>query len=121
MLSVPFGLLTTAILYANEIPDSSEDIKTGKFTFVSFFSPERAYIFYYLLICCAFLSIIFNVILKFIGPLSLFSLILILPAFKAVSVLKTHFDDKVKLLESSRLTIAMQAAVSVILIIGALI
>lgn len=119
ILSLPFGFLTTAILFANEIPDFPEDKKAGKFTWVSIMGPERAYLLYYTLVFCAFLCIILSVVLGFLKPIALLSLIFILPALKAAGILKKFFADKKRLIESSKLTIAVQAVVSIILILGA--
>lgn len=118
LLSLPFGLLTTAILFANEVPDSIEDNKAGKFTWVSICGRERAYLVYFSLVCLALLCVIINAVMGYLKPLSLFSLILILPAIRATIVLKQYYTDKIRLVESSRLTIAMQALASLILIAG---
>ena len=117
MLSLPFGFLTTAILYANEIPDLIDDEKTGKFTLVSVIGRKSAYILYCALIASAFLSIILNVSKHFIGPTSLLSLFLIIIAAKAAMILKIHPDNKNALVKSSQMTIAVTAFVSLILII----
>lgn len=116
-LSMPFGFLTAAILYANEIPDFLEDIKGGKFTLVSVFGRRRAYIFYYILIFFAFLFIVLNVALKYIKPTALFSFFLVFAVIKAAEILKKYPGDKIKLIESSRLTIAIHTVTSVIFII----
>lgn len=118
MLSLPFGFLTAAILYANEIPDLTDDKKVNKITLVGLLGLPRACIFYYLLIFSAFSCIILNVIFKYIGPLALLSLIFILTAFRAALILQRHYADKTKLVESSRLTVVTHALVSLVLILG---
>jgi len=120
ILSLPFGFLTTAILFANEVPDFSDDKKAGKFTWVSISKPERAFLLYYLLIGLAFLSILLNVIFRFLGAWALISLVFIIPAHKAAIILKKYPLDKIRLIESSKLTIAVQSLVSLVLIIGAI-
>lgn len=120
LLSLPFGFFTAAILFANEVPDFLEDKKAGKFTWVSICGREKAYIIYFLLACLAFISIIINVTLGYLKPLGLFSLIFIFPAIRAAIILKKYHANKIRLVESSRLTIAMQALVSLILIAGVL-
>ena len=116
MLSLPFGFLTTAILYANEIPDLKDDKASGKFTLAGAIGRKDAYLFYYSLTALAFLSIILNVNYRFIGPRALFSLLLIFVVCKAARILEKHVDDKDMLVESSRLTIAVQTLASLILI-----
>ncbi|MFA5144515.1 MAG: prenyltransferase [Candidatus Omnitrophota bacterium] len=118
MLALPFGFLTTAVLFANEVPDFLDDQKAGKFTWVSISGPSRAFLFYYLLIGLAFLSILLNVILGFLGVWALFSFVCIIPAHKAAVILKEYPFDKARLIESSKLAIAAQSFASLILIAG---
>ena len=72
---------------------------------------------YYLLISLAFLSVVLSVWLGYLKPWALISLVLFLPAIKAAGILKKNSCDKLKLMESSRLTIAVQTLVNVFLII----
>lgn len=118
MLSLPFGFLTAAILYANEVPDFIDDKKAGKFNLVSVFGSRRAYLFYYLLIFAGFIFIALNTALGMLHPAGLFSLSFAFIAVKAAAVLQRHPHDKRKLVESSKLTIAVHTLVSLILIIG---
>jgi len=117
ILSLPFGFLTAAILFANEVPDFSVDKKTGKFTMVSVTGQKQAFLFYLLLVACAFFAIIYGVTSGYLNPCALFSLVFILPAIKAAQILKRHPQDKAKLVESSRLTIALQNLTGLSLII----
>ena len=119
MLSLPFGFITTAILYANEVPDLVDDKKIYKFTWAGIFGQKYEYLFYYLLMSFAFLSIIINVVCKYIGISALFSLFAVFIAVKAAGILKKYPFDKIKLMDSSRLTIMVHMLVSIILIIGA--
>jgi len=118
MLSLPFGFLTTAILFANEVPDFREDKNAGKLTWVSISGPQRAFLIYYLLIILAFLAIIVNILLGYLGIQSALSLAFIIPAHKAAIILKRYPTDKMRLVESSKLTIAVQSLVSLVLITG---
>jgi len=120
-ISLPFGLLTTAILYVNEIPDYSCDIKSGKFTWVSMFGPEKAFIGYAILCFFAFLSIFLCIAFGYLGWISSASFLFIPLALKVVKITKQFSHDKIKLLESSKMTIAMQSLVSIILILDILI
>jgi len=120
LLSLPFGLLTTAILFANEIPDFPDDLAAGKFTWVSIAGPKKAYNIYLGLILLAFFVIIEAVFFKLLSPLALVSLIFLLPAFKASAILKKYYANKEQLVVSSKLTIAIQALVSIILILSIL-
>lgn len=118
LLSLPFGIFTTAILFANEIPDFSDDKKIGKFTWVSLTGQKKAFIIYLALISAALIAIVANVISGYLRPLTLLSLVLILPALRAAKILKEYSSNKKKLMESSKITITIQALAGIILILG---
>jgi len=118
VVALPFGLLTAAILFANEVPDYQTDKTARKFTWVNFTGPKLAYRLYYLLITLAFLSIGLNIALGYLGLIALLALVLILPSLKAGRILKIHYADKKRLMDSSRLTIMIQALAGIILILG---
>lgn len=121
MLSLPFGLLTTAILFVNEVPDYQEDRKSGKFTLVSMTGQRKAYIIYYFLALSVFLSIGLSIKQGYLNYFSLLSIICVLPVFKTINILKKYPEDKIRLIESSKLTIMLQTFISIILIISLLI
>lgn len=118
MLSLPFGFLVTAILFANEVPDFPQDYQAGKATWVKFSGTEKAYLIYAGLIALGFLTIILNFILGYTGLLSLLSLLLIFPAIKACFILKNNYQNKSKLLLASKLTILTQTLVGLILLVS---
>lgn len=116
MLSLPFGFFTTAVLFANEIPDFPEDKKTAKFTWVNFLGRERSYLLYCTLVFMGFFSILTAIVMGYLSWAAIFSFLLIIPAVKSALILRRHPDNKRALVEASKLTIAVQALVSVILI-----
>lgn len=120
LLSLPFGFLTTAILFANEVPDWPQDKKVGKLTWVSITGEKKAFILYALLITGALVSVCFNVISGYLNPVALLCFLLFLPAVKATMVLKKDFQNKIKLMGSSKLTIVIQTSAGIILILGLL-
>jgi 1,4-dihydroxy-2-naphthoate octaprenyltransferase len=119
LLSVPFGIFTTAILFANEVPDFSDDQKSGKNTWVSLFGPENSFVFYYFLIFSGFFAVLLNVVLGFLSPLALFAFLLIIPAIQAAKIIKNSYENKIELMQSSKLTIAVHNLVSIVLIVTA--
>lgn len=121
MLSLPLGILTTAILFANEIPDYQQDRNCHKFTGVSFLGAEKAYIIYAALIILAFITIAINLTLGYLGKLAYLSFIFILPASKAAEILKNYPADKQQLIHSSKLTILVHTLVSIVLILDIII
>ncbi|MFA5411354.1 MAG: prenyltransferase [Candidatus Omnitrophota bacterium] len=120
LLSLPFGFLTTAILFANEVPDYGDDKKAGKLTWVSIFGPQRAFLVYYLLIGLAFSAILWNIASGYLSAWALFSFLLVFPAHRAALILKKYPADKMRLVESSKLTITVQSLVGIVLTIGAI-
>ncbi len=121
MLSLPFGFLTTAILFANEVPDFKDDQKAGKRTWVSLCAPQGAFLLYGFLIVMALISMVCNVLLGYINAGSLGALILLVPALKAALIVKEFPSDKLRLVNSSKLTIMAQSLVGLWLIVAALV
>ena len=121
MLSLPFGLLTTAILYANEVPDSLGDEKAGKFTLANKFKKEDAYLIYCILMILAFSFIAINVLCNYINLVSLLAFLAIFYAVKAAGIIKKWPYNKMRLIKSSKLTILTHTIVSLILIISIII
>jgi 1,4-dihydroxy-2-naphthoate octaprenyltransferase len=120
ILSLPFGLLTANILFANEVPDFTDDKKAGKLTWVSLTQAKNAFVLYFLLMALAFFSIFISIILKYIGPWSMVSFVFMIPVFKATKILKSYYAEKDKLIDSSKLTILVQTLVSIVLIFSLL-
>jgi len=120
LLSLPFGFFTTAILFANEIPDFTEDRNVGKNNWVSLIGVDKSFLFYCLLIGLGFSSIIINVFAAFLSPWACLTLILIIPAYSAARIIKNYYDSKFKLIQSSKLTIGIQTFVSICLILVSL-
>lgn len=116
LLSSPFGFFTTAILFANEVPDYPQDKAVAKMTWVSIVGMEKSYALYFVLMALGFLSILLNFFLGYLGVLSLGALFGVIPMFKAAKILKEHYIDKMRLIFSSKLTIAIQTSVSLLLI-----
>ncbi|MFA5005187.1 MAG: prenyltransferase [Candidatus Omnitrophota bacterium] len=116
ILSLPFGFMTTAILFANEVPDYSEDKLSAKHNLVSIIRTERAYQVYSVLEAAGFIFIALGIYLGYLGFVSLFTFILVFPAMQAAMIIKNHYADKAALLRSSALSIGVQALASLLLI-----
>ena len=118
-LSLPFGFFTTAILFANEVPDYQNDLKSGKRTWVTLLGPEKSYLLYYLILFLGFSSVLLNDGLGYAGNLSLLSYFLFFPGIKAAKILASHSHEPSRLVESSKWTILIQTLFSLILILDA--
>ncbi|MFH1363377.1 MAG: prenyltransferase [Candidatus Omnitrophota bacterium] len=117
-LSLPFGIFTTVILFANQVADYRQDQAVGKLTLSSLVKPENTYKLYYLLIFLGFFSIVVNIALGYLNFSAFLSLLFIFQLNKAATILRKHFDHKDKLVVSSRITIANHTFVSTILILS---
>ncbi len=117
LLSLPFGMFTTAILFANEVPDFADDQKAGKNTWVSLIGPQNCFIFYYFLIFSGFFLILLNVLFAFLSPFALFTFFFVIPALQAAQIIKKSFENKTELIKSSKLTIMVQNLVAVCLVL----
>ncbi|MDD2927770.1 MAG: prenyltransferase [Candidatus Omnitrophica bacterium] len=120
ILSLPAGFFTSAILFANEIPDFPGDSKTGKNNLVSLSGPQKAFGIYYLIVFSGFCAIGLGVYLGYLGFIAVFSFVLIFPALKAGMILKENYADKARLIPASKLAINIQMLAGIILILGLL-
>ncbi len=117
LLSLPFGYFTAAILFANEIPDYAHDKKSGKITWVGLLGERWSFLVYSILMCLGFGSIILGIYAGYLGKISAFSFLLILPAIQAARILSRDYADKKKLVVSSGITITIHTWVSLLLIL----
>lgn len=120
MLSLPFGFFTTAILFSNEIPDYQTDINSRKFTWASIVGPSRSFIVYLVIIFLGYLSIILNIFMGYLSWISFASLIFLIFSLKAANILKQYYGDKMMLINSSKLTIAVQTLVGLVIVLDLL-
>lgn len=118
ILSLPLGFLVTAILFSNEIADFTQDRSAAKFTWVSITGHRRGYLLYMALVALSFSAVGYAVYRGYLNPTAMFSLILLLPAYKAAMILKKDFLKKDKLTVSSKLTIMIHALTGIILIVS---
>ncbi|MBN3040393.1 MAG: prenyltransferase [Candidatus Omnitrophica bacterium] len=119
-LSLPAGFFTTAILFANEVPDFFDDIKSGKNTLISIIGPEKSYIFYFILEITGLAFILINLARGYLSWISAGALGLLFIVIKATFILKKEYLNKEKLVASSKLTIHIQTAACIIMIAGIL-
>jgi len=117
LLSLPFGFFTTAILFANEIPDFTQDKKSGKINWVNLLGQRRSFLIYYLLVFLGFGAILSAICRGYLGIIAILSFFFILPAIKAARILRRHYADKEKMVASSKINIAIQTWVSIFLIL----
>jgi 1,4-dihydroxy-2-naphthoate octaprenyltransferase len=117
VVSLPFGLLVMAILFANEIPDYEVDRTAGKRTWVALSGHDRAYIIYGVLIGLSMLAIAGGILHGVLSRATLASGIALFPAIKAASILRRSYRDKWRCVSASRLTIGVFTVVALVLVL----
>ena len=115
LLGMPYGLLTAAVLVANEVPDCISDAAAGKRHLVVRIGRGNGYRLYYLLAAAGLLSIALNVAADIVKSWALLAFVIVVPIFLAGEILRDADADKRQHLKSSRLTLAAQAAAGLIL------
>jgi len=73
---------------------------------------------YYLLIGLGFVSIILNIVLENLSIFAAISLVFVFFGLKAGRILRKCYNEKEKLVESSKLTIAMHNFVSIVVVLA---
>ena len=123
-LGIPFGFLTTNILYINQFPDTVSDAKTGKNHLIVTFGKKAARWGYLLILIAAFLSSYFllsvlenniqnfNSIFFIIGNGLLF-----LYGFIAFINLKKNYNSR-KLIHSNLKTIYLETTICILIGLG---
>lgn len=93
-VSIPIGLLTVAILNANNIRDLKHDRQAGVSTMATIMGIKASIFEYYFLVVGAFLSVIIMVALGFLSPWALIVIISIKPAFDNIKLISMADENK---------------------------
>ena len=120
VLSAPFGLLTAAILLANEIPDCADDARAGKRNLVSLVGVQHAYRLYAALNIVALLVLLLAVGAGYATWPALACLVLVVPVYQATHLMQRHYGSKDDLRRASARAILVQALAALILIAGSI-
>lgn len=89
-----------------------------KLTWVGAVGPKKSFLVYYLLVFLGFLSILFNIVFGNLGLLAAVCLVFAAFSQKAAGILRNYYGQKEKLVQSSKLTIAVHSLVSVVIILS---
>ena len=111
------GLLTAALLVANEVPDSPDDLRGGKRTLVGRIGAHHGYLLFAGLVVLAFVVVIVAVLLGLLGRLALLSVVGLPLASGVTVILKTRRQTKTELVKSSGLAVMLQAIVALALVL----
>jgi len=117
-VSVPVGLLITAVLYINQFPDYTPDKLSEKRTLVVKIGRERALKGFYLLVIFAYLFIILGVIMRIIPWIGLVSLFTFPLAWKAIKTARSNYTDTKGLIPAMSNTVATHLITGLLLSFG---
>ncbi len=95
--TLPFGIMLFSMITINEIPDYLEDRRAGKLNLVARFGRETGVWLFVLSLLSAYGAILTGVILGKIPILGLISLLTLPVAYKTVSILKTYYQEPIKM------------------------
>lgn len=116
--SVPVGLLITAVLWINEIPDYEADKKVNKKTLVVRIGRGRAADLYGIIVICAYA---WNVIMAMSGQMPLISMstLVTLPlAIKAITTARKYYDKPRVMIAANLSTIKIHLLFGLLMIAG---
>lgn len=106
LLAVPYGLLTSNLLYINQFPDREADEKAGKHHLVVRLGAQRGRWGYLLLLLAANLWLIGLVLFGQLTPWALLALLAAPLGLKAAAILLRHAHQPSQLAPAIRMTIA---------------
>ena len=115
--ALSLGLLVTAILWINEIPDHNADSHVGKNTAVVRLGKKRAADIYAFIVGTAYLTLVIGVATHILPITSLLALLTLYPAVKAMKIASQHYDSK-ELRPANALTIQVHFTMGILLTIA---
>jgi 1,4-dihydroxy-2-naphthoate octaprenyltransferase len=95
--TLPFGIMLFSMITINEIPDYDEDRKGGKLNLVARFGREVGVVLFIMSLLSAYGAIVVGVILGRIPVLGLISLLTLPIAYKTISILRTCYQEPIKM------------------------
>jgi 1,4-dihydroxy-2-naphthoate octaprenyltransferase len=116
--TLPFGIMLFSMITINEIPDYSEDREGGKLNLVARFGRETGVRLFTASLLSAYGAILVGIILKRIPILGLISLLTLPIAFKTISILKTYYEEPVKMSPANLGMICIHNFTAILLIVA---
>ena len=117
-LSLPLATLIAAVLFINQFQDCRADAAVGKRNWVVRLGRKKAAPVYGVLMAVWTLPIIAGLILRLLPLATLPALLIVLPAVKAVTIARRHYDEPQALAPANALTILSHAGVGLLLTLG---
>jgi 1,4-dihydroxy-2-naphthoate octaprenyltransferase len=116
--SIPISLLIAAVLYMNEFPDYKADKAVGKNTLVVRLGRNRAASGYMLIVAGSYVIVFLNVLFGIVPPYTLFALIPLPLALKAIRLALKFHSEPLNLAPANALTIAFHFLTSLLISFG---
>lgn len=120
IISLPLGIMTSAILWINQFPDYLTDKKAGKNTLLVRIGVRRGRYVYYSLIVMVIITLAAGVYYQIIPVESLWGLFFLIPVIPACYILHNSYETPQKLIPAMALTIAAHLLLSVLMVAGTL-
>lgn len=118
ILSLPIGLITVAVLHANNTRDTESDRKAGIKTFAMLIGEKAATKIFIAYMMIPFIAIVVFTIIGKLPYLSLLSLIALIPAIKNIKIAAHSDTNKQEALCLDQKTAQLQLVFSLLLTIG---
>jgi 1,4-dihydroxy-2-naphthoate octaprenyltransferase len=116
--TLPFGIMLFSMITINEIPDYFEDRKGGKLNLVARFGRERGVRLFTASLLSAYGAILVGIILKRIPILGLISFLTLPIAYKTISILRTYYQEPVKMAPANLGMICIHNFTAILLIVA---
>ena len=116
--TLPFGIMLFSMITINEIPDYFEDREGGKLNLVARFGREAGVWLFIISLLSAYSSILMGVILRRIPVLGLISLSTFPIAYKTISILRTHYQEPLKMAPANLGMICTHNFTAILLVLG---
>jgi 1,4-dihydroxy-2-naphthoate octaprenyltransferase len=119
LVAMPFGLLTTAILVANEVPDHPQDSAAGKDNWVGWVGVRHAHRLYSIFMVSATVFILFGWLAGVLSGIAVTAIAVILPmTFRAALIMMHSTHRKERLIVASKITILAQLLAGLFIVLG---
>jgi 1,4-dihydroxy-2-naphthoate octaprenyltransferase len=116
--TLPFGIMLFSMITINEIPDYLEDREGGKLNLVARFGREAGVRLFTTSLLGAYGAILVGIILKKIPILGLISFLTLPVAYKTISILRTYYQEPIKMAPANLGMIGVHNFTAILLILA---
>ncbi len=115
MAAIPIALLIAAVLWINEFPDYAADRAVGKKTLVVRLGRPKAAVVYGLLMVCAHLVLLTEVVAGALPPVVLLGFVTLPLSLRAIQYTRRHYASSFDLAPANALTVISHLATGLLL------